>query len=116
MFIPDNEAFTLVNAGDPAHAGTLNLANVQAVAFDPTVDPSGNSGTLEATGNWLFILGPLPNGGEPISIDNGSTLALATAEAGIVTFAGSAGEGVILTNPASFTGAISGITQGDASS
>ena len=105
---------TLVNTGDSAHAGTLQLTDIQAIAFAPTVDPSGNSGTLTATGDELYILGPLPNGGsEPITIDAGSSLVLATPEAGTVTFAGASGD-MILTNPASFTYAISGITQGDA--
>jgi len=107
---------TLVNFGDPEHTGTLNVdSNVQALAFAPTVDPSGNTGTLTATGDALYIIGPLPGGSESITIDTGSTLELATPDAApsVITFAGSAGE-AILTNPTSFTGSISGITQGDA--
>ncbi len=104
----------ITNVGDSAYAGSLTVdSNVQALAFDPAHDPLPHGGSVEATGDELYIIGPLPGGSEPITIDNGSTLALATAEAGIVTFAGSAGE-VILTNPTSFTGSISGITQGDA--
>ena len=103
---------TLVNLGDPAHAGTLNLTNVQAIAFAPTVDPSGNSGTLEATGNDLLILGSLPNGGEPISIGAGSTLELATSDTGTVTFTDPTGT-PILENPPLFTGQIAGLEAGD---
>ena len=105
---------TLVNTGDTAHAGTLNLTNVQAVAFAPTVDPSGNSGTLTATGDGLLILGPLPGGSEPITLDDGSTLALETPEAGTVTFASSPGT-LLLINPTAdpFTGQIAGLTAGD---
>ena len=105
---------TLVDTGDSAHAGTINLTGVQEVAFAPTADPSGNFGTLTATGDALYILGPLPGNSESITIDTGSTLALATADAGIVTFAGSAGT-LTLTNPTNFTGQISGLNQGDAS-
>ena len=50
---------TLVNTGDQEHAGTLNITDVQALAFNPTVDPSGNAGTLTATGDELYIIGPL---------------------------------------------------------
>ncbi len=103
---------TLVNTGDAEHAGTLNLTDVQALAFDPTVDPSGNSGTLTATGDALYILGPLSGGGEPIAIDTGTALVLATADSGTVTFAGTSGEAVF-TSPASFTGAVAGLIQGD---
>ena len=112
LFIPGNDEFTLVNTGDPAHAGTLNLTNVQAVAFDPTVDPSGNSGTLEATGNWLLILGPLPNGGEPITIGAGSTLELATSDSGTVTFTDPTGT-LKFDIPTAFTGTIAGLEVGD---
>ena len=107
----NNGVTTLVNIGDPAHAGTLNLTNVQAVAFAPTVDPSGNPGTLTATGGGLLVLGPLPNGSEPVTIDSGSILGLQTPEAGTVTFAGSGT--LILDNPASFTGQIAGLEVGD---
>jgi hypothetical protein len=82
---------TLTNVGDPAHAGSLTLTNVQALAFDPASDPSGNPGSLQATGNWLDMIGPLPGGGEPITISNGSTLELDTADSGSVTFAGPQG-------------------------
>jgi len=101
-----NGVTTLVNTGDPAHAGTLNVSNVQALAFAPTVDPSGNAVSLEVTGNALDILGPLP-GGEPLTIDNGSTLELATADSGIVTFAGGTGT-LKIDNSSGFTGAIGG--------
>jgi len=97
----------LTNVGDPAHAGTLTMFNVQALAFDPASDPSGNSGSLQATGNWLDIIGPLPGGGEPIGISNGSTLELDTADSGTVTFAGP--EGALQLDSANgFTGEVSG--------
>ena len=104
-----NGTMTLVNIGDPAHSGTLNLTNVQAVAFAPTIDPSGNSGTLEANGDTLIVLGPLPNGGEPMTIDNGSTLDLGVADTGTVTFMGPTGT-LRLETPSSFTGHIQGFT------
>ena len=100
---------TLVDTGDAEHAGTLNLTDVQALAFDPTVDPSGNSGTLTATGNALYILGPLPSGGEPITIDSGTALVLETANSGTITFTGGTGS-LILNEPESFTGQIIGFT------
>ena len=97
---------TLTNVGDPAHVGSLTLVNVQAIAFDPATDPSGNSAPLQATGNWLDIIGPLPLG-EPITISNGSTLELNTADSGIVSFAGP--EGTLQLDSASgFTGQVSG--------
>ena len=105
----DNGVTTLVNIGDPAHAGTLVLTDVQAIAFEPAVDPSGNSGTLTATGAELLVLGPLPGGGEPITIDNSSTLGLATADSGNVIFAGVTGQ-FVDTDPSTFTGIVSGIS------
>ena len=106
---------TLVNSGDPEHTGTLNVdSNVQALAFAPTVDPSGNSGSsLTATGDGLWILGPLPTDSEPIIIANGSLLLLGTAEAGNITFAGATGT-LILPTPSLLTGDIAGMTSGDA--
>jgi T5SS/PEP-CTERM-associated repeat protein len=101
-----NGVTTLVNTGDPAHAGTLNVSHVQALAFAPTIDPSGNAVSLEVTGNALDILGPLP-AGEPLTIDNGSTLELATADNGTVTFAGATGT-LKIDTASSFTGAIAG--------
>ncbi len=77
-----NDVTTLVDTGDPAHAGTLVLTDVQAIAFAPTVDPSGNSGTLTATGDGLFVLGPLPAGGDSMVISEGSTLGL-TADSAV---------------------------------
>jgi hypothetical protein len=102
-----NGVTTLVNTGDPAHAGTLNVSNVQALAFAPTIDPSGNAGSLEVTGDALDILGPLPGGGEPITIDNGSKLELGTADNGTVTFAGGTGT-LKIDTASSFTGTIGG--------
>jgi hypothetical protein len=86
-----NGITTLTDIGDPAHAGSLTLSNVQALAFNPATDPSGNPGSLQATGNRLDIIGPLPGGGEPTAIANGSTLELDTADQGTVTFAGPQG-------------------------
>ena len=96
---------TLVDNGDPVHAGTLILTDVQALAFAPTVDPSGNSGTLTATGDGLFVLGPLPGGGDLMIISEGSTLELATADSGTVTFAGADGY-FVDADPAAFTGVV----------
>ena len=59
-----------------------------------------------------YILGPLPGNSEPITIDNGSTLALNTADANTIAFAGATGT-LILPNPANFNGDISGITPQD---
>ena len=105
-------ATILTNAADPAHTGTLNLINVQALAFAPTSDPSGNSGTLEATGDTLLVLGPIPNGGEPITIANGSTLELPTSDTGTITFMGPTGK-LILDNPALLTGQIASLGVGE---
>ena len=104
---------TLVS-NDLAHAGTLNVTNDQALAFNPAVDPSGNNGTLTATGGELYIIGSLPGNGEPITIDNGSALALGAGitDSGTITFAGTSGEAFLIT-PVDFTGVIAGISQGD---
>lgn len=83
-------AATLVNNGDPTHAGTLDLTNVQVLAFAPTVDPSGNSGTLTVTGDTLYILGSLPSN-EVINF---------AAATGTLAFA----------HPSAFTGEITGIS------
>ncbi|HEX3703276.1 MAG TPA: hypothetical protein VHU82_08100, partial [Vicinamibacterales bacterium] len=107
-----NGSVTLTNTGDPAHAGSLILNNVQAIAFAPTQDPSGDTGSLAATGNELLVLGPLPNGGEAITIDLGTTLGLNTANAGDIQFAGSGG--MLLLGPqASVTGTVLGFTGQD---
>src|SRR5581483_9265010 len=71
----------------------------------PTQDPSGNPGSLTATGSGLFIIGQLPNGGEPITIAENSTLVLETADSGTVTFAGADGF-FVETAPSSFTGTV----------
>src|SRR5262249_4385819 len=71
-----NGITALTNIGDPAHAGTLNLTNVQEVLFNPAKDPGGNPGSLDATGDRMLLLGPLPNGGEPATIDPGAALEL----------------------------------------
>jgi hypothetical protein len=98
---------TLTNTGDALHAGSLALTNVQAIAYSPATDPSGNPGSLTATGDRLEILGPLPNGGEPITIANGATLELNTADSGAVMFAGATGA-LQLDQFAGFTGSIAG--------
>jgi VCBS repeat-containing protein len=103
---------TLTNTGDALHAGSLALTNVQAIAYNPATDPSGNPGSLTATGDRLEILGPLPNGGEPITIASGATLELNTADSGTVTFAGATGA-LQLDHFAGFTGAIAGFTGQD---
>ena len=64
----NNGVTTVLNIGDPAHAGTLILTNVQAIAFAPTVDPSGNAGTLEATGNALLISGRCRTAASPSAL------------------------------------------------
>jgi hypothetical protein len=84
----------------------------QALAFNPSIDPSGNRGTLEASGGTLDILGPVPNGSEPGTIDNGATLELATPDAGPVTFAGATGT-LKLDNSQNFTGTVAGLAQGN---
>jgi hypothetical protein len=99
-------AFVLTST-DPLHAGSLALNNVQAIAYAPTDDPSGNPGSLTATGNRLEILSPLPNNGEPITIADGATLELHVADTGTVTFAGANGA-LQLDNFAGFTGAVAG--------
>ena len=95
---------TIISA-DPTHAGTLNVTDIQALAFSPTADPSGNPGALYATGAALFVYGPLPSGGEPITIENGSTLQLTAADNSTITFAGADGYFVDAT-PVSFTGTV----------
>ena len=101
---------TVTETGDSTHAGTLTLTGVQALAFSPTVDPSGNPGSLYAAGAGLFVYG-LPGGGEPITIENGSTLqlALTTTDNSTVTFTGGTGS-LVLNDPGSFTGQIIGFT------
>ena len=95
---------TIANIDDPVHAGVLSVSGVQALAFSPTADPSGNSGTLTATGAALFVYGPLPNGGEPITIDN-STLQLSTADNASITFAGTFGY-FVDADPSTFSGMV----------
>jgi hypothetical protein len=51
-----------------------NVSNAQSLSFNPAIDPTSNPGSLEATGDTLDILGPLPGGSEPATIDNGATL------------------------------------------
>ena len=108
------ETTTLANIGDPQHAGTLNLTGVQEVVFDPSVDPSGNSGLLEAfAGSTVLLLGPLSNVSEPAQIDGGATLAIDTPASGTVTFAAGATGTLILAQPSAFTGSIAGLAAGD---
>jgi hypothetical protein len=76
---------------DPQHAGTLNVSYAQSLSFNPATDPTSNPGSLDATGDTLDILGPLPGGSEPATIDNGTTLELATPDGGAVRFAGATG-------------------------
>jgi hypothetical protein len=100
---------TLANTGDPAHAGSLAVSNVQALAFAPTSDPSSNPGSLTATGDTLDIIGPLPSSGDSITISNGAKLELATPDTGgttSVAFAGSTGTFQI--DLATFGGTVSG--------
>jgi len=101
---------TLTDTGDPAHAGTLTVSGVQALAFSPSADPSGNPGSLVATGVALFVYGPLPAGGEPITIANGSTLQLFAIDDSTVTFVGAVGY-FVDTDPATFTGTV-GVSSG----
>ena len=96
---------TIINTGDPTHAGTLTVSGIQALAFSPTIDPSGNAGSFTATGAGPFIYGPLTNGGEPITIENGSTLQLFAADNSTVTFTGANGH-FVDTDPSSFTGTV----------
>ena len=113
---PDNTlaGATDVISNDPVHAGTLIVdSNVQALAFAPAVDPSGNSGSLTATGGGLWLLGPLPNGSEPITIGNGSMLLLGTADSANISFAGNAGV-LALPNPSLLTGDVVGVIHQDA--
>src|SRR5262249_53340859 len=107
-----NGVTTLTNVGDALHTGTLTVSNVQALAFNPSFDPTKNSGSLEATGDTLDILGPLPNGSEPATIDSGATLELATPNAGAVTFAAASGT-LKLDNSQSFSGTVAGLTVGN---
>jgi hypothetical protein len=110
--ITSNGVTTLTNINDPQHAGSLTVTNVQALAFNPSIDPTQNAGTLEAAGGTLDILGPIPGGSEPATIDSGSTLELATPDAGSVTFATASGT-LKLDNSKSFTGTVSGLALGN---
>jgi len=101
---------TLTDTGDPAHAGTLTVSGVQALAFSPSADPSGNPGSLVATGVALFVYGPLPAGGEPITIANGSTLQLFAVDDSTVTFVGAVGY-FVDTDPTTFSGTV-GVSSG----
>src|SRR5258708_4573334 len=76
------------------------------------MDPTQNAGTLEAAGGTLDILGAIPGGSEPATIDSGSTLELATPDAGSVTFATASGT-LKLDNSQSFTGTVSGLALGN---
>jgi hypothetical protein len=103
----------VTNIGDQAHAGSLLTTNVQELIFgNPSQDPAQNFGSLEVTNGTYVMLG-LPNGGEPITIDNGATLELMTPDSGTVTFAGPTGT-LQLDQPSSFTGLVAGFAAQDA--
>jgi hypothetical protein len=111
-----NGVTTLVNIGDPAHAGMLSVTNVQELVFNPAVDPSGNSGLLEAfPGSTLDILRLPPTVIEPAQIDSGATLEISnTASApSQIAFAGSNAT-LQLDQTPSITGPLNAFFTGDA--
>jgi len=82
-------ASTIITNIDPqhAHAGTLTVDHVQALVFNPTVDPVPQSnGSLEASGDTL-LLSPFAS---TVTLDSNATLELS--------------------QPSSFTGHISGFS------
>jgi len=73
--------------------------NVQALAFEPTHDPTPHSdGSVEATGDTLAILSNFTNAA---TIDPGATLEFVASDSGPVTFAGVTGT-LRLDGPATF--------------
>jgi fibronectin-binding autotransporter adhesin len=101
---------TTVTNIDPqhAHAGTVIVdQNVQALAFNPTQDPTPHSdGSVEATGDTLLVLSPFAHAAQ---IDAGATLEFAGADSGSVTFNAATGT-LKLDAPAQFSGQIAGIS------
>ena len=85
-----NGITTIVNVGDSAHRGTLNVGNVQESSLDSERrSQMAIGGTLEAfAGSSVVILGPLPNTSEPAQIDNGAFLNISTASRRTVSFNG----------------------------
>ena len=109
-------AASIVNVGDSAHAGTLNVINVQELVFQPNSDPSvsgtfaTNDGTIDATGGTFVILA----GNHPITIEAGATAELDTASSytGSVTFEAATGT-LQIDQSTTFTGTIADLTAGD---
>jgi hypothetical protein len=99
-----------VQSTDAAHGGTLDISNVQALAFGVSHDASPSStGGLEVTnGETLVMLGNFASGQTyPVTIDVGGTLEImAPSSAEAATFNGAAM--LQLDASQSYTGTVSG--------
>ena len=74
-------------------------------------EPIVNNGTISAAGGLLDLNGPITGSGQ-LNIGAGATLELGGATAETVSFGGNVGT-LKIDNPASFTGAITGLAAGD---
>ena len=104
----------IVNTGDTAHAGTLDVSSVQALAFDASQDPAPNStgGIVVTSGETLVVLKAFTNT-HLATIDAGGTLEImAASSVEPVTFA-AAGGTLQLDRSASYSGAVTGFASGD---
>jgi len=105
---------TLIDTGDPAHAGSLAVTDVQFLAFDPASDPTPYNNAIDVNGGTFVILeGNIPGTSSPapIMIEAGATAEIDTGASytGSVTF--NAGTGILVLDQASdFGGTISGFT------
>jgi len=103
-----NGATLITEVGDPHHVGTLTVSDVQELVFNPSMDPSGNSGKLiEAfAGSTVDLLAPIPGGGEVVKVDSGATLE------SDITFSDATGT-LRLDPQSTFTGHVIGFVEGD---
>jgi hypothetical protein len=103
------------NGDDPAHTGSLAVANVAFLAFDPASDPTPQNNIIDVNGGTFVILG----GNSAVTIENGATAEFDSAASGQTAYAGNAAfEGTVGTLQVDqlneLTGQISGIVHGDA--
>ncbi len=110
------------NGDDPAHTGSLEVANVEFLAFGPAVDPVPVDNIIDVSAGTFVILG----GNSAITIEAGATAELDSAASGSSTYSGSvtfeANSGTLTIDPqpgvtpttlVNLTGQINGLAVGD---
>ncbi len=102
------------NGADAAHIGSLDVTNVQFLAFDPASDPTPHNNTIDVNGGTFVVLqGNIPGSSNavPISIEAGATAEIDTAApySGSVTFEAATGT-LGIDQPNDFHGTIANIT------